>query len=72
MFIDDAQTIIDVRLNCFTKQAVCGFAHFQSKGRNIVNLLKLGGQKIASVINVRNLTDEETTDKTERQLVMAS
>lgn len=36
----------------------------QSKGRNIVNLLNLGDQKIASIINVRDFDD--------RQLVMAS
>ena len=36
----------------------------QSKGRNIVNLLNLGDQKIASILNVRNFDD--------RQLVMAT
>ncbi|MCF7954347.1 MAG: DNA gyrase subunit A [Phycisphaerae bacterium] len=36
----------------------------QSKGRNIVNLLNLGDQKIASIINVRDFDD--------RQLVMAT
>lgn len=36
----------------------------QSKGRNIVNLLNLGDQKIASIINVRNFDD--------RQLIMAT
>jgi DNA gyrase subunit A len=44
----------------------------QSKGRNIVNLLKLGDQKIASVINVHKL-DSETEDQDEQhQLVMAT
>jgi DNA gyrase subunit A len=36
----------------------------QSKGRNIINLLNLGDQKIASIINVRNFDD--------RQLLMAT
>ncbi len=44
----------------------------QSKGRNIVNLLKLGNQKIASIINVRKFDDESGTDQTKRQLVMAT
>ncbi len=38
----------------------------QSKGRSIANLLKLGDQQIAQVINVRKFDDEE------RQLVMAT
>jgi DNA gyrase subunit A len=41
----------------------------QSKGRNIVNLLKLGYQKVASIINVRKLGAGE---EEERQLVMAT
>ncbi len=58
----------------------------QSKGRNIVNLLKLGNQKVASIINVAKFDDEtavlqkarkissnETASKTkQRQLVMAT
>jgi DNA gyrase subunit A len=43
----------------------------QSKGRNIVNLLNLGEQKIASVINVQKLADEPD-QKGEKQLVMAT
>jgi len=43
----------------------------QSKGRNIVNLLKLGHQKIASIINVRKF-DGDADTKSERQLVMAT
>lgn len=44
----------------------------QSRGRNIVNLLKLGSQEIASVINVRDL-DSENKDVTDgTQLVMAT
>ena len=39
----------------------------QSKGRSIANLLKLGDQKIASIINVRKFDAES-----ERQLVMAT
>ncbi|MBA7688447.1 DNA gyrase subunit A [subsurface metagenome] len=44
----------------------------QSKGRNIVNLLKLGNQKIASVINVRNFDVEADRDAEQRQLIMAT
>jgi len=43
----------------------------QSKGRNIVNLLKLGNQTIASIINVRKF-DAQDEDKEPRQLVMAT
>jgi DNA gyrase subunit A len=43
----------------------------QSKGRNIVNLLKLGDQKIASIINVRRF-DDEGTEESQRQLIMAT
>ncbi|MBW8042620.1 MAG: DNA gyrase subunit A [Planctomycetes bacterium] len=43
----------------------------QSKGRNIVNLLKLGDQKVASIINVRRF-DDENTEAGPRQLVMAT
>jgi DNA gyrase subunit A len=42
----------------------------QSKGRNIVNLLKLGSQTITSIINVR--TFDGKGDGQERQLVMAT
>jgi len=43
----------------------------QSKGRNIVNLLKLGDQKMASIINVRDF-DEDADEQSVRQLVMAT
>jgi len=42
----------------------------QSKGRNIVNLLKLANQQIASIINVSSFHDEE--GQPQRQLVMAT
>jgi len=41
----------------------------QSKGRNIVNLLKLGNQQVASIINVSSFDDE---GEQQRQLVMAT
>ena len=47
----------------------------QSKGRNIVNLLKLGNQQIASIINVSSFEDEiaeEGEEAPQRQLVMAT
>jgi DNA gyrase subunit A len=44
----------------------------QSKGRNIVNLLKLGDQSIASIINVRKFDDEAVPEDRRRQLVMAT
>jgi DNA gyrase subunit A len=47
----------------------------QSKGRNIVNLLKLGNQQIASIINVSSFEDEAEVEGKEvqsRQLVMAT
>jgi DNA gyrase subunit A len=44
----------------------------QSKGRNIVNLLKLGDQKIASIINVRKFDDETGEEGRQLQLVMAT
>jgi len=46
----------------------------QSKGRNIVNLLKLGNQSIASIINVSNFDDENDEEAQQRQLqlVMAT
>jgi len=43
----------------------------QSKGRNIVNLLKLGDQKIASIINVRRFDDKDS-EEGQRQLIMAT
>jgi DNA gyrase subunit A len=43
----------------------------QSKGRNIVNLLKLGDQKIASIINVRRFDDRDS-EEGQRQLIMAT
>ncbi len=43
----------------------------QSKGRNIVNLLKLGDQQVASVINVSSFNGEED-DQHQRQLIMAT
>ncbi len=47
----------------------------QSKGRNIVNLLNLGNQQVASIINVSSFDDECAKDGEEvqqRQLVMAT
>ena len=49
----------------------------QSKGRNIVNLLKLGNQQIASIINVSSFEDEGEGEESgkeaqPRQLVMAT
>ncbi|MGB2863258.1 MAG: DNA gyrase subunit A [Sedimentisphaerales bacterium] len=47
----------------------------QSKGRNIVNLLKLGNQQVASIINVSSFDDEDAEEGEEaqqRQLVMAT
>jgi DNA gyrase subunit A len=43
----------------------------QSKGRNIVNLLKLGDQSVASIINVRRF-DDESDEGGQRQLIMAT
>ncbi len=44
----------------------------QSRGRSIANLLKLGDQTIASIINVSSF-DEDTEDESkQRQLVMAT
>jgi len=42
----------------------------QSKGRNIVNLLNLGHQTVASIINVSGFDEQD--DDTIRQLVMAT
>jgi DNA gyrase subunit A len=44
----------------------------QSKGRNIVNLLNLGTQKVASIINVSSFDDDEQEGAKPRQLVMAT
>jgi len=44
----------------------------QSKGRNIVNLLRLGDQKVASIINVPKFDDETAAEDEPRQLVMAT
>ncbi|TKJ36323.1 MAG: DNA gyrase subunit A [Planctomycetes bacterium B3_Pla] len=44
----------------------------QSKGRNIVNLLKLGNQQVASIINVSSFNDEGEGRAPQRQLVMAT
>jgi DNA gyrase subunit A len=44
----------------------------QSKGRNIVNLLNLGTQKVASIINVSSFEDDEQEGSKPRQLVMAT
>jgi DNA gyrase subunit A len=48
----------------------------QSKGRNIVNLLKLGNQQVASIINVSSFEDEAEEEAGKqaqpRQLVMAT
>ncbi|TFG49437.1 MAG: DNA gyrase subunit A, partial [Candidatus Brocadiia bacterium] len=44
----------------------------QSMGRNIVNLLNLGTQKVASIINVSNLMTKGDELGEERQLVMAT
>ena len=44
----------------------------QSKGRSIANLLKLGDQQIASIINVHKFDDEDSEGADQRQLVMAT
>jgi DNA gyrase subunit A len=44
----------------------------QSKGRSMANLLNLGSQTIASIINVRKFDREEGEQGEERQLVMAT
>jgi len=44
----------------------------QSRGRNIVNLLKLGSQEIASVINVRDFGGESAGVSKKLQLIMAT
>ncbi|MFA5553434.1 MAG: DNA gyrase subunit A [Phycisphaerae bacterium] len=44
----------------------------QSRGRSIANLLNLGDQTIASIINVSNFGDDTEDDENQRQLVMAT
>ena len=44
----------------------------QSKGRNIVNLLKLGSQKVASIINVCKFDDKRGSEAQQHQLIMAT
>ncbi|MBN2456214.1 MAG: DNA gyrase subunit A [Sedimentisphaerales bacterium] len=44
----------------------------QSKGRSVINLLKLGEQKIASIINVSKFDDEEVPEQQQQRLVMAT
>jgi len=44
----------------------------QSKGRNVVNLLKLGSQQIASIINISSFDKEGDKNAPELQLVMAT
>jgi len=44
----------------------------QSKGRNIINLLSLGTQQVASIINVSSFEDESEDEDKQRQLVMAT
>ena len=44
----------------------------QSKGRNIVNLLNLGSQKVTSIINISSFADDEQEGAKPRQLVMAT
>ncbi|MBN2020771.1 MAG: DNA gyrase subunit A [Sedimentisphaerales bacterium] len=44
----------------------------QSRGRSIANLLNLGDQSIASIINVAKLVNEEIPEENQPQLVMAT
>lgn len=44
----------------------------QSRGRNIVNLLNLGSQQVASVINVSEFDDPSIPKEKQRQLLMAT
>ena len=44
----------------------------QSKGRNIVNLLAMGDQKIASIINVSSFEEESGEEGKGRHLIMAT
>ncbi|MBN1973609.1 MAG: DNA gyrase subunit A [Sedimentisphaerales bacterium] len=44
----------------------------QSMGRNIINLLSLANQQIASIINVSSFEDETDDESKQKQLVMAT
>jgi DNA gyrase subunit A len=44
----------------------------QSRGRSIANLLQLGDQTIASIINVSSFTDDTEDEDKQQQLVMAT
>ncbi|MHC4842750.1 MAG: DNA gyrase subunit A, partial [Planctomycetota bacterium] len=44
----------------------------QSKGRNIVNLLNLGNQTVASIINVSSFDEKDDNSGQQRQLIMAT
>jgi DNA gyrase subunit A len=44
----------------------------QSRGRSIANLLQLGDQTIASIINVSNFDEDTEDEDKQRQLVMAT
>ena len=44
----------------------------QSMGRNIINLLSLGSQQIASIINVSSFEDDTDDESKQRQLIMAT
>ncbi len=44
----------------------------QSMGRNIINLLSLGTQQIASIINVSGFEDESDDENKQQQLIMAT
>lgn len=44
----------------------------QSMGRNIINLLSLANQQIASIINVSSFEDDTDDENKQRQLIMAT
>jgi DNA gyrase subunit A len=44
----------------------------QSKGRNIINLLNLSNQTVASIINVSTFNEDDRESSQQRQLVMAT
>ncbi len=44
----------------------------QSMGRNIINLLSLANQQIASIINVSSFEDDTDDESKQRQLIMAT
>jgi DNA gyrase subunit A len=44
----------------------------QSKGRNMVNLLNLGNQTVASIINVSSFDEQGNNSGRQRQLIMAT